>query len=115
MLTRQRTKARFRGCAPKSKRPCTNIHGVSFLLRQPTGIVQPAACRNVKGATGLQEEFMPYPYHHFKWNAYPETKAKEAEWPAKKGDFVVLLLASLAISVVLTLFIAPYLPIAPFH
>jgi hypothetical protein len=108
-------KARFRGSAPQSKRPCTSIHRVSFLLRQPTSKVQPATCRNVKGATGLKEELMPYPYHRSKENEYPETKAKEAGWPAKKGDYLTLVLASLAISTVITLFIGPYLPISPFH
>jgi hypothetical protein len=84
-------------------------------LRQPTSNVQPATCRKVKAATGVQEELMPYPYYHSKENEYPETKAKEAEWPAKKGDCLTLVLASLAISTIITLFISPYLPIVPFH
>jgi hypothetical protein len=58
---------------------------------------------------------MAYLHHHPKRNEYPESKIKEPEWPAKKADIVNLVLASLAISVVITLFIAPYLPIMPFH
>jgi hypothetical protein len=108
-------RARFRGFAPQSRRLCISIHGVSFLLRQPTRNVQPATCRNVKAATGVQEELMPYPYHPSKENEYPEPKTEEAEWPAKKGDCLTLVLASLAISTIITLFISPYLPIVPFH
>jgi hypothetical protein len=55
---------------------------------------------------------MAYLRHHPQRNEDPETKT---EWPAKKGDFVALVLASLAISTVITLLIAPYLPILPFH
>jgi hypothetical protein len=58
---------------------------------------------------------MAYRHHHPKRNEYPEPKTKEPEWPAKKADIVNLVLASLAISAVITLFIAPYLPILPFH
>lgn len=58
---------------------------------------------------------MSHPRHQSKRNEYPETKTKVAEWPAKKRDYVALLLASLAISTVITLFISPYLPILPFH
>jgi hypothetical protein len=58
---------------------------------------------------------MPYPYHYSKENKYPEIKAKEAEWPAKKNDYLTLVLTSLAISTVITLFIGPYLPLSPFH
>jgi hypothetical protein len=108
-------RARFRGFAPQSRRLCISIHGVSFLLRQPTSNVQPATCRKVEAATGVQEELMPYPYYHSKENEYPKTKAKEVEWPAKKGDYLTLVLTSLAISTVITLFIGPYLPIVPFH
>jgi hypothetical protein len=106
---------RFRGFAPQSRWLCISIHGVSFLLRQPTRNVQPATCQKVKAATGVQEELMAYPYHHSQENEYPETKAKEAEWPAKKGDCLTLVLASLAISTIIALFISPYLPIVPFH
>jgi hypothetical protein len=40
MLIWQMAKARFRGCAPKDKRRCVRIHGVSFRLRQPVSKVQ---------------------------------------------------------------------------
>lgn len=58
---------------------------------------------------------MAYLHHHPQRNEYPEHKTEEPEWPAKKGDFVNLVLASLAISMVITLLIAPQLPISPFH
>ena len=108
-------RARFRGFAPQSRRLCISIQGVSFLLRQPTSKVRPATYRKVKAATGVQEKLMTYPRQYSKRNEYPEPKTKEAEWPAKKGDCLTLVLASLAISTVITLFIGPYLPISPFH
>jgi hypothetical protein len=107
-------KARFRGSALKSKRPCISIHGVSFLLRQPTSKVRPATCRKVKAATGVQEELMPYPRHYSKRNEYTEPKTKEAAWPAKKADYLTLVLASLALSMAITLLIIPQLQRSPF-
>jgi len=41
---------------------------------------------------------MAYLRYHPKRNEYPEPKTKKLEWPAKKGNFVTLVLASLAIS-----------------
>ncbi len=58
---------------------------------------------------------MTYLRQHPKRNEYPETKTKRAEWPAKKRDYLALVLVSLAISTVITLLIAPQLPILPFH
>jgi hypothetical protein len=58
---------------------------------------------------------MPYPHHNSNRIEHPEPKTEESKWPAKKRDYVTLVLASLAISTVITFFIAPYLPISPFH
>jgi hypothetical protein len=57
---------------------------------------------------------MPYPRHYSKRDIYTKTKTKEAVWPAKKADYVTMVLASLAISTVITLFIIPQLHRSPF-
>lgn len=47
-------------------------------------------------------------------NDYPSVKTKQAEWPAQRGDFVTLMLASLALSTVITRLIFQQLHHAPF-
>ena len=39
---------------------------------------------------------MPYPRHYSKRNEYPKPKTRAAGWPAKKADYLTLVLASLA-------------------
>lgn len=47
-------------------------------------------------------------------NDCPTVKTKAAEWPVKRGDYVTLMLASLALSTVITLLIIPQLHQSPF-
>lgn len=57
---------------------------------------------------------MPYPRHYSKGDIYTQTKTEEAVWPAKSADYVTMVLASLAISTVIVLFIIPQLQRSPF-
>jgi hypothetical protein len=57
---------------------------------------------------------MPYPRHYSKGDIYTKTKTEEAVWPAKSADYVTMVLASLAISTVIALFIIPQLQRSPF-
>ena len=57
---------------------------------------------------------MPYPRHYSKRNEYLKPKTKEAGWTAKKADYLTLALASLALSMAITLIIKPQLQRSPF-
>jgi hypothetical protein len=68
----------------------------------------------VEAVAGVQEELMAHSRPFAQLNRYREIKTQGAEWPAKRGDYVTLLMASLAISTVITLFIIPQLHQSPF-
>ena len=47
-------------------------------------------------------------------NDYPSVKTKQAEWPVQRGDYAILMLASLALSTIITRLIFQQLQHSPF-
>jgi hypothetical protein len=50
---------------------------------------------------------MSTPNHFFNRKGYPETKTEEAAWTENRGNYVTLVLVSLALSLFITLIIGP--------
>jgi hypothetical protein len=57
---------------------------------------------------------MIYHRRNTRRNDYPSVETQQAEWPAQRGDFVILMLASLALATVITRLIFQQLYHSPF-